>query len=438
MTSNSFPTRFLFTPEYERLSIDALENALASASFYGNWRKSDPGSGFSADRRYADLPILTKSDIRGCFPDGLVPGGLRAADGLNSGEIEAVQTSGTTEERVGNLWNQEWWNASERASWKLNDHTLSMDGTQPEALLATAQSVGVLSEEDLPMSARRLDRFLFLNDKISPRSWLDRHYERMIRELEEFSPVVLEANPSFLGLLAGWALDHGIPVFSPRVIVFTYELATSAHLRLIRRVFRSPLASSYGSTEAGYVFMECEHGKFHQNSAFCRVDFQPLKARHGGPLRGRILVTTFLNKWASLVRFDIGDLVTLDDAPECSCGRQEGIRLASIDGRLANSTFTAEGTLVTPRQLDDALAPLSGIRDYQLEQTGLREYTLRLVAENGSGSVSDSCRDALTELYGPGAGVAVEILPALEPSPSGKYRRCWTDFRFDAQGLFDE
>ena len=140
-----------------------------------------------------------------------------------------------------------------------------------------------------PASPRSTITISLLNEKTDPRCWTSEHIDRMINELGVYQTAVLEANPSLLARLCRYVIAMRKAVFQPRLIVFTYEYPTSFHYRQIPRVFHAPTASPYGSTEAGYVFMQCEQGKFHQNCEFYRVDFQPLKTEHGGPFVGRIL-----------------------------------------------------------------------------------------------------------------------------------------------------
>jgi phenylacetate-coenzyme A ligase PaaK-like adenylate-forming protein len=144
--------------------------------------------------------------------------------------------------------------------------------------------------------------------------------DRMVGEISAFAPVILEANPSFLARLSRHSFRKGLRVHSPALIVLTYENPSLLHLRQIRRVFTAPVASSYGSTEAGHIFMQCEAGRMHQVTAFCHVDFLPFRPEHGGPTLGRILVTTFDNPWRALLRFDTGDVVRLDEGGHCRAG----------------------------------------------------------------------------------------------------------------------
>ncbi len=173
-----------------------------------------------------------------------------------------VKTSGTADESLTNLWNQEWWNAGERASWVLNAHAAGvLTGSHREAILASALSVGPQSEgPQIGREARMLARFLFLNEFGSTAQWPEGHEDRIRRELEEYSPVALEANPSLLARLARWAWNKGKSVFQPNLITLTYEFPSAVQLRAIRRIFSCPIASSYGATEAGTCLWNAKKG----------------------------------------------------------------------------------------------------------------------------------------------------------------------------------
>ena len=212
-------------------------------------------------------------------------------------------------------------------------------------------------------------------------------------------------------------------VFQPGLIVFTYERPTLLHEQQIRRVFPEvPFTSSYGATEVGYVFMQCEAGRLHQNSEYCRVDFQPLRPEHGGPLLGRILVTTFHNPWFYILRFHVGDLVRLDESGRCPCGRQTGFILTGVEGRVADATLTTGGRLVTVGELDRAMSAIDGIDEYSLEQLTAGEYSLHLVTRAAEEPLRREATARLRELYGLGAHIGVSFEKALVPEVSGKYR----------------
>jgi len=227
-------------------------------------------------------------------------------------------------------------------------------------------------------------------------------------------------------------------VHAPRFITLTYEFPARAQLRSIRRAFPGvPLVSSYGSTETGHVLTACACGNFHQNTASCRIDFQPLRSAHGQPRTGRILVTALNHPWLSLVRFEPGDLVRLTDAP-CPCGRHDGLTVAAIAGRTRDLTFSTAGAAVTVDQLDAATGAIEDLLAYQLEQTGRDDYTFRFVSEVGAEArVQATAVESLTQLYGPDARITTRRESVISPEQSGKFRLARTTFAWKQDELFD-
>ncbi|MGC4123232.1 MAG: hypothetical protein QM765_53435 [Myxococcales bacterium] len=424
------------TKSFSQRCNDLLDHALAQVPAYWTWKPLDRGLSVSVDERFRALPALTKREMNLLGPAAFVSPGRSLEEALRAGQVDLVATSGTTEDKIVNVWDQAWWDASERASWQLNAHAARLaTGTHREAILSNPLNVGVVATKELPFEQRRLARFLYLNELADPLAWTDRHCERMLRELDEYRPDVLEANPSLLSRLCRYALRAGRRAYRPGLIALTYEMPSAIHRRHLEQVFGAPVMSSYGTTEAGYVFIECEHGRLHQNVEKCRVDFLPFRDGCGGPAVGKLLVTTFDNPWRTLVRFDVGDLGRLANGP-CPCGRSEGLTLSAIEGRTVNLTLTPEGVPVTQAVVDRRLAAIRAIDEYQLRQSDPRTYELKVCCDRGfDADVARQARQALAEIYGPGARTAVEEARDLPPEASGKYRLVKPLFPVDANAF---
>ena len=414
----------------------ALNLALAQAPFYQSWRPHDVGPTAPTEQRFAALPITTKRDLRRHMPHGFThrPAELKAA--LASGDVELVSTSGTTEDRSSVLWHQPWWDASERAASFLHAGLAEVLARAPHEAVLTNPLCGatVCHVGDLPMAERTLGRLLFLNQQPDPNRWSAAECDRMLDELNQFQPELLEADPAYLAILARYATTHGRTVHTPRFITLTYEFPARVQLRQIRRAFPNvPLISSYGSTETGHVLTACECGNFHQNTASCHIDFQPLQSQ---PLTGRILVTTLNHPWLSLVRFEPGDLVQLTNAP-CPCGRRDGLTIAAIAGRTRDLTFTTSGAAITVNQLDAAIGTIDNLLAYQLTQEDRTAYTFQFVAEPAAApQVQTAAVEALTQLYGSDARITVRSETFIAPEQSGKFRLTRTAFAWDPAGMF--
>lgn len=435
----ALPARSGWLAPYRRSSRETLELALGEVPGYAEWRQFDPGPKTGVDARYAALPALTKRELREHFPAGFVPRQRELGPGLAAGEVEFAQTSGSTDDRVTLVFNPGWWEASERAAWGLNRHARDVAGSRyREAVLASPRCVGPgFSPRPQSVAERTIGRHLYINQKINPATWSDGDVRRMAQEINGYEPVAIEGDPAYLAAFARRISESGIEVSQPRLIFLTYSFPSRVYLRQIRRTFSAPLVSSYGSTETGHVFMECEAGRLHQNSEHCRVDFLPWLFRHGGPRRGRILVTVFHNPWFAVLRFDIGDVARLDERGPCPCGRRDGMVLRGVEGRVGDVTFDAEGNAVTVADLDAAMAQVPGLAGWQMDQPRPGEMRLRVQAEQGL--ARRACREArerLKGIYGERASVEAASAQALQHESSGKIRFVRTAYPVDLSVLW--
>jgi phenylacetate-CoA ligase len=429
-----------FPENYNLLSTKALETAIQHVPVYKEWKALDPGSSVAVDERFQAMPAISKRDLREHTWRNFIPQWADIDAALQSGTIELVNTSGTIEERITNVWYQPWWDASEAASWRYNSHTAALKlGNHREAILTSPMNTGILSENSLlTLEQRSLGRFLYLNEKINPALWDGKLIERIIRELEIFQPTILEANPSYLAKVARYAHRHDLQVFQPPVITLTYENPGILSRGHIQKAFRSPLVSSYGSTEAGYVFMECEQGKLHQVSSCCRVDVEFMRPEYGYPYVGRLLLTTLTNPWRSLIRFDVGDLVQIDPAGACACGHDDGYVGSEFAGRIADLTYTTDGAPVTTATIESIMAGWESVAEYQVFQQD-SIYNINIVLDEeatASKSLKEKIIERLLSLYGRSAVINVRFVEKIETEPSGKYRLTRSNISVNIDRLF--
>lgn len=417
-------------------SAAELARALGQVPAYAPWSAFDPGPDVEVDSRYRALPATTNAWIRAEGPDRFVPVGTDIEAEIAAGRVERILTSGTTGPPTPLLFSQSWWDASERASWLQHPVLAAVaTGLHAEAVLASARCVGPgFSERPLSAEQRTLGRLLFVNEHADVARWTEATVRRMVRELEDHAPVVLEADPFYLAELCARAEALRLALPRPRVVVLTYALPSRLHLGRIVRALEAPIVSSYGSTESGYVLVSCEAGRMHQCSASCRLDLQPARERVA-PRVAKLLVTPYANPFACFLRFDVGDLGRLADS--CPCGRRDGVILERLEGRVKDCTVRSDAGLVTAAQLDDAVAAVpsaNAIVSYQLEQAASAEVTLRVTAAGpiDAGAIAASLR----ETYGATSPIRVEVVAALVPESSGKYAASRSRIEVDPRTWF--
>jgi phenylacetate-coenzyme A ligase PaaK-like adenylate-forming protein len=172
----------------------------------------------------------------------------------------------------------------------------------------------------------------------------------------------------------------------------------------------------YGATEAGVLFMECEHGRLHPNERHSHVDLEPLR---GSGRLARVLVTTLGRAWMPLLRYDIGDVVRIAEARDCPCGLQsDGPLLERVEGRQSDCT-DVDGETVTPLMLDDAIHAALATDDSTLEQWQLAGDTLLVVDARDRESAARAAAAVGALLH---RSIRAERVAAIAPEASGKYR----------------
>lgn len=285
-----------------------------------------------------------------------------------------------------------------------------------EAVLTTPACGGGTCHLGSQTSAERsIDGMLFLNESADPTHWSERDVLRMLDEWRAYAPLGVEADPAYLAILARAALRRGITLPQPEFITLTYETTTRAMRRDIAKAFTAPVFQIYGATEAGVLFMECEHGRLHPNEAHSHIDLVPLAGQV--PL-ARVLVTTLGRDWMPLLRYEVGDVVRVARTRECACGLQsDGPLLERVEGR-GSDCVVARGATVTPLMIDDAIHAALGL-ETTLEQWQFAGDTL-LVVDPGSATTAQQAAAAVAELTA--ERVRGERVAAIAPEASGKYR----------------
>ena len=120
---------------------------------------------------------------------------------------------------------------------------------------------------------------------------------------------------------------------------------------------------------------------------------------------GRIVATGLLNRGMVFIRYDTGDLGSLDPSP-CSCGRGL-IRIRRLEGRTRDLVRTPDGNLIHGVSFNEIVLGHPWVDRYQVVQLDEHNLTLNVAV---TGEVADERMESLKEEVNDLCGLKVKLL----------------------------
>lgn len=225
--------------------------------------------------------------------------------------------------------------------------------------------------------------------------------ETLVAALNDFQPTVLATYPTAAALLADEAAAGRLRV-RPRCVLTGGEALGSAAREHVRQSFgNATVRSSYGASEFLPIAWECAHGHLHVNEDW--LILEPVDEHYRPVPRGQpshsVLLTNLANLVQPLIRYDLGDQVTLH-SQRCRCGSP--LPTLEVGGRrddvLRVPSLRRKGETVSllPMALCTVVEEQCGLFDFQLQQRDTHTLVLRVPHEGEEAhAVIDRCRDAL-------------------------------------------
>jgi len=242
-----------------------------------------------------------------------------------------------------------------------------------------------------------------------------------IRELDRFSPVLLGGYPSSLYLLAMAYKKYGNGDFKPRCVFSSSETLLTYQRIAIQEAFDSKVLNWYGSSEIAANIVECEKGELHLKHEHSFVEVLDEQGRECNPGEtGRLICTAFGNIAFPLIRYDIGDTVTLSSFQTSKCGRN-GLLVDRIEGRKEDYIFTPEGKMIG--RLDHLFKDSVNVFEAQIIQYQPDEITIRIVkTEQFAKSDENQILKEAKLRLGSNIKIKFDYCDQIERGPNGKFR----------------
>lgn len=300
-------------------------------------------------------------------------------------------------------------------------------GVRAAAVLSTGgHFAAVTTAEAMRRRSRRQARRIRVLSVLRP-------VPQLVAELNAYRPTVLLGFPSTLELLAD-ELRAGRLRTVPALVAAGGETLSGVARDRIRDAFGCAVLDEYAASEVPGLAVQCHRGVLHVNAD--RYLFEPVddagRPVPAGEASATVLVTNLANRVQPLIRYDLGDRVTVLPGP-CPCGSP--LPPVRVDGRAGDVLRfrSADGreVAVLPRALAAVVGQTPGVHRFQAVRTGPRALDVRLEAEpdldpRQVGAAVDARVRAFLAERGLGA-VGVERSPdPPRADPSGKFRQVWS------------
>ncbi len=251
---------------------------------------------------------------------------------------------------------------------------------------------------------------------------IQQHLRRQIQWLHEVNPNYILSYPSNAEALAGILLDQPRRLPRLRSIQLISETLTDEAKAKIETAFGVPVHNIYSCTEAGYVATPCPQQSqgFHVHSENVILEVLNESGQPCGPGEtGRVALTDLHNSRSPVIRYEIGDEVTLAET-NCPCGRGLPL-LARISGKQRPMLRLKNGRLKQSTTLAIALSSLGGHYQHQFIQKTLDQVVVRMVPNKSwTPDHPKQLLKLLQEFFESPLHLHLELRDRLEVPPNGK------------------
>lgn len=355
------------------------------------------------------FPILEKKNVITEFerirtiPDS--KGLISYTGGTTGASMKVIYTVSDMQQRFATL---DWFRAL--SGWKLGRRTAWFSGK------------GIVRDSDISRGICYRDDWLTRTRFFSTFHVHERNFDVYWKALVDFSPEYIVGFPSSIAEILTIARERGL-VYPHRVIaVFpTAETVIPRFRELFRDVLGADTKDQYASSEGAPFIVECSAGRLHMlpyTGVVEVVDDQGLPAREG-----EMLVTSFHTHGTPLIRYRIGDRVSL--APEgdfCSCGWTFPL-VDRIEGRNADFVWSPEYGRVNLGNLSNSTKGVPGIIAFRVLQDQPYSITVEV---NGSSSFDIGAErqfeSELRKRLGEKISINMVRMDELPRKSSGKFR----------------
>jgi phenylacetate-CoA ligase len=248
--------------------------------------------------------------------------------------------------------------------------------------------------------------------------YMDEESLHRYREIiNKFKPKFIRGLPASVFMFAQWLEEKNLSVYSPQALFTTAEKLFPYQRQKIGEVFNCEVYDGYGLNDGGISTFELsDHTgmRIDTERAILEVVDEEGKQILNGT--GRILATSLHNNAFPFIRYDTGDIGTVNVKPD---GTHV---LTEIIGRQDQMLQTPEGKFIHGTFFDILLRELDDVKQFQVIQTDLHNLTIKLVREENFNEAQLNTMMKTIRDYSESWHVHFDFVDKIEMTEAGKYQ----------------
>lgn len=381
-----------------------LKQVIHTSTFYKKYKYVDLA-------QISNLPIIKKEDLRQKINEVYT---ITKSEGIVS------KTGGTTGKSLEVLFTKE--NMQER--FAMLDDFRNRFGYELGKKTAWFSGKDLLTQRDV-----KKNRFWKTDRYYNVRYYSTFHIKEdylkyYVEDLIKYQPEYFVGFPSTILEIAKYGIANGyiFPRNVVKAIFPTAETITSEMREIIESFFQTKMYNQYASSEGAPFIFECEKGNLHlelQSGIFEVLDSNSFTSQSG-----RLIITSFTTEGTPLIRYDIGDSITLEDASKnCTCGNHNPL-VKEILGRIDDYIFSPDNGKINLGNISNTLKDTKGIVRFQVIQDSLDSLTILVVKDEKEYSklIENKFIQNWRDRVGEEMSLEIKYVTDIPVEASGKYR----------------
>lgn len=300
------------------------------------------------------------------------------------------------------------------------DHFRSQHGYELGEKTAWFSGKNLVSEQDLKKGI--CSHYDFINKIQFYSTFLinEKNFNVYWKSLNKFQPEFIVGFPSSVFEICQIAKSKGLKYTGKAKVFFpTAETVLSEHRTIIGEILGCKIVDQYASSEGAPFILECDASRLHIHplTGIFEVVDENLKPTNSGEM----LVTSFTTHGTPLIRYRIGDFITLDHPDNvCLCGSIFPL-VKSIEGRTNDYILSPQNGKINLGNISNSTKDVKGIICFQVIQRLTHEVDVKIVVNKSFSKLSEeNFLSALYERLGD-MKVNLEYVNEIQKEKSGKF-----------------